>query len=594
MADNIELTTEHKEMVTQLLDRIRALYSQTSAPVGGWQASALSAQVNSLLELASTAIQPKTLNDKLSGYVSNDATSSEVISNAVVKRKADGNISLPQTASGDDDAVNKAYVDAELAKKSNTGHTHSQGEIVGLSATLSNKADAVHQHNMADINGLSNALAGKAAATHTHEMRDINGLSRLEERVNNKVDLVFGKVAESNIPNLPMTKINGLSRTLDGKINADGFKVSPDQLDPITTDKISNIDDFVSGKINSVVSSKIEFDQSGKISPASINYNQYPSLHEAASVSALPKTGLYKGAIGVIKSGEDEGTYWFNTDNATWVKLASGVSNKKTSVNSVNGKTGEVTLNIEEINGWNTARDGLEQLISDAVAASEAKPVFIGSVRVASHIGVTGLTGLKTIDGVQTRAGDVVLLSAQNVSSENGFWVVSATQWVRPTQSEFSSYRPNAIVAVSEGTANGGTLWRFSGKAVVNNVANGVNSWSKIFAGGGSGKISTGSGLSNNAGTISVKAGQGLTFSPDGSLTLQASTSVRKYTGVVPEGNRQARIVHNLNTTDVIYQVFDSQRNAVLVGATAMSNTTLSLDFANAPARNQYTIVVMG
>ena len=58
MADNIELTTEHKEMVTQLLDRIRALYSQTSAPVGGWQASTLSAQVNSLLELASTAIQP--------------------------------------------------------------------------------------------------------------------------------------------------------------------------------------------------------------------------------------------------------------------------------------------------------------------------------------------------------------------------------------------------------------------------------------------------------------------------------------------------------------------------------------------------------
>ena len=39
MADNIELTTEHKEMVTQLLDRIRVLYSQTSAPVGGWQAT---------------------------------------------------------------------------------------------------------------------------------------------------------------------------------------------------------------------------------------------------------------------------------------------------------------------------------------------------------------------------------------------------------------------------------------------------------------------------------------------------------------------------------------------------------------------------
>lgn len=293
MADNIELTTEHKEMVTQLLDRIRVLYSQTSAPVGGWQATALSNQVNELLTLASTAIQPKALNDKLAGYVSNDTASSEVISNAVVKRKADGNISLPQASSGEDDAVNKAYVDSELAKKSNTGHTHSQGEITGLSATLSNKADSVHQHNMSDINGLSNALAGKAATAHTHEMRDINGLSRLEERVNNKVDLVFGKVAESNIPNLPMTKINGLYRALDGKINADGFKVSPDQLDPITTDKISNIDDFVSGKINSVVSSKIEFDQSGKISPASINYNQYPSLHEAASVSSLPKTGLY-------------------------------------------------------------------------------------------------------------------------------------------------------------------------------------------------------------------------------------------------------------------------------------------------------------
>lgn len=54
-------------------------------------------------------------------------------------------------------------------------HTHSQGEITGLTNALSGKADTSHTHAQSDITGLADALNSKANASHTHAYSEITG-----------------------------------------------------------------------------------------------------------------------------------------------------------------------------------------------------------------------------------------------------------------------------------------------------------------------------------------------------------------------------------------------------------------------------------
>jgi len=53
-----------------------------------------------------------------------------------------------------------------------------------------------------------------------------------------------------------------------------------------------------------------------------------------------------------------------------------------------------------------------------------------GPVRLASAVHVPP-TGLRVVDGVQTVAGDRVLLTNQTSSVDNGIWVVDTGQWRR-------------------------------------------------------------------------------------------------------------------------------------------------------------------
>jgi hypothetical protein len=69
------------------------------------------------------------------------------------------------------------------------------------------------------------------------------------------------------------------------------------------------------------------------------------------------------------------------------------------------------------------------------------------------------LTGTPTIDGVATAVGNRVLLTAQTTGSQNGFWVVAAGAWSRPTDFAAGSSAASAFSFIQEGTTYADQGW---------------------------------------------------------------------------------------------------------------------------------------
>ena len=68
------------------------------------------------------------------------------------------------------------------------------------------------------------------------------------------------------------------------------------------------------------------------------------------------------------------------------------------------------------------------------------------------------IAGEQTIDGVLTN-NSRVLLTAQAVATQNGFWVTAAGAWTRPADFAAGSSAAGALTVVEEGTANADTQW---------------------------------------------------------------------------------------------------------------------------------------
>ena len=81
-----------------------------------------------------------------------------------------------QDASGSTDLVRKSQVDAGLATKAATSHSHAIAEVTGLQTALDGKSATGHGHAIADVTGLQTALDGKAASSHSHAIANVTGL----------------------------------------------------------------------------------------------------------------------------------------------------------------------------------------------------------------------------------------------------------------------------------------------------------------------------------------------------------------------------------------------------------------------------------
>ena len=80
------------------------------------------------------------------------------------------------------------------------------------------------------------------------------------------------------------------------------------------------------------------------------------------------------------------------------------------------------------------------------------------SVQCATTAAIT-LSGLQTIDGYTTLAGDRVLVKNQGSTPTNGIYVASASTWTRSADMDVWAEVPGAYTVVVNGTINGNSAW---------------------------------------------------------------------------------------------------------------------------------------
>lgn len=83
------------------------------------------------------------------------------------------------------------------------------------------------------------------------------------------------------------------------------------------------------------------------------------------------------------------------------------------------------------------------------------------TVRVATTTNIT-LSGTQTVDGIALAVGDRILVKNQTTASQNGIYVVLASNWSRQ---DTSTNIPGAMVSVYAGTVNAGRTYRTDFKA---------------------------------------------------------------------------------------------------------------------------------
>lgn len=80
-------------------------------------------------------------------------------------------------------------------------------------------------------------------------------------------------------------------------------------------------------------------------------------------------------------------------------------------------------------------------------------------VSVQLPIGIYSGIPASPIDGVTPADGDIVLLTAESSSVNNGLWVVHSGAWARPTFYASGSDMAGAVVFVQGGNSHTGTIW---------------------------------------------------------------------------------------------------------------------------------------
>lgn len=138
------------------------------------------------------------------------------------------------------------------------------------------------------------------------------------------------------------------------------------------------------------------------------------------------------------------------------------------------------------------------------------------SVKFASTVNLTTLSGQQSIDGGTTSAGDRILLKDQDTASENGIYLASATDsdtlWTRAADfDDTDSVTGGAFTFVEQGTANADSGW----VVVANSPITVGTSDIEFSQFSGAGMVTAGAGLTKSGNTINVVAGSGISVDYD-------------------------------------------------------------------------------
>lgn len=174
-----------------------------------------------------------------------------------------------------------------------------------------------------------------------------------------------------------------------------------------------------------------------------------------------------------------------------------------------------------------------------------------GSVRVATTANIT-LRDMQIIDGVAVAAGDRVLVKDQTTGSQNGIYVVAASDWTRATDADSSAeVNPGMFVFVEEGTTNQDTGFVLTNNGTITLGTTALNF--TLFS--SSGTLIAGNGLTKNGYTLEVvtAANGGLEISSD-ALQLKSTVAGAGLTysaGVLAVGGTANRIIVNADSIDI-------------------------------------------
>jgi hypothetical protein len=213
---------------------------------------------------------------------------------------------------------------------------------------------------------------------------------------------------------------------------------------------------------------------------------------------------------------------------------------------------------------------------SDLVIKSYVDAKIMGfSLHGARNISITNvaLTGLQTIDGVTNIAGDLVLLTGQTTSSQNGPWVVASGAWTRPSWWSSASTVPEGsyFILDPDGTTYKNTKWWCNNTGTIT-----VDTTAVSFVQDLSGTTYTnGAGLGLAGTTFSVTAGNGITTSSGvtavGNATQLISVSA---SGIGITNGTAGQVIVANSSTNAAWATLSGDVTINSTGVTAVNNTS--------------------
>jgi hypothetical protein len=216
------------------------------------------------------------------------------------------------------------------------------------------------------------------------------------------------------------------------------------------------------------------------------------------------------------------GAEQINSSSIPWSAMASGAIVPTSSL--VDGSlfiksNGSVSMTAAlNLGGYTAQNSGLPtnatDLASKAYVDAKVAGFSLHGARLLSASNVSSLSGTAQVDGVTPNAGDVVLLTAQTTTSQNGPWVVASGSWTRPTWWASGSTVPEGAYFLldPDGTTYKDTKWWMTTTGTITVDTTGVsflqdNSGTTYTAGTGLSLV--GSTFSVNYGTTSSTAAVG-------------------------------------------------------------------------------------
>lgn len=221
--------------------------------------------------------------------------------------------------------------------------------------------------------------------------------------------------------------------------------------------------------------------------------------------------------------------------------------------------------------------------------------VWKPAVRVASTADVDIINPAPVIDGVTLQAGDSILLKNQDVPSENGIWLYQGANRGLDRRSDAADaidILPNTTVFVSEGDTHRDTQWTLvtDGPLVIGSTA-------LTFAqSGGVIPYTAGDGLGMDALEFHVVAEGDTILVGPGGIQINSEMVAKKLHFTIGDGeNTEFVIDHELATAHVLVAVYDAATNdEVYPDVHKVSDDTVRITFAEAPATDAYLVVVVG